>query len=1063
MITIDNNDDEKVQIELEVEENDYKSNNINTTSDKINTEQAKEKVNQGKEKVGKALKNKKVIIFIASHIVPILIILAIIIFIIILIGQYSFLTTMPGLVLENIKNFGYNVWTRFMSDLNGFFTGDSITTTITEEDVLNLAQYLQNMGYDIEGCGFGKEEYETKGGADKYKTKQLTKVTGLPNENGGDEKEYLKAYIASNEATYVLSNYSLNGFLKQIGSEVVAFVKLDPSQITTNQEFSTGMINILDTSPVAPSERFIRIDREHEKMTVYTNAVYLPIIGVFTDWLGLTENGSIQWGSTFSYDMSTWTAKYGKPVELFLSVHLSTMMPDLAYRIAKDQDLNTKVNIVLQDITVKYDTSVKSIGGNESHITGEDVVNNFLEYCLTGDKVKYTEEDEEDNEENSEDEEDSENDEDEEEEEDETESEPEEKEIDFYREILNSLGNDQEEKNKFFRNIIKQIKDNWQPDVFGINIANALINEDEGFGLGRFLRRLGNHFFSLAERLFTGDSKYIVYVKRGSEQVPGLDGLTYDDLVELSDIVAQGLEDGVSGVKWPYIQSVTNHWYYDDIDFSVGVYRKAASAKKKIQYRPADEENSFLNKHDIEVELDATLTADEGIVYQVCEPEATGPNQHIIDIFSDKYYKYDGTIQTAKKIENAKLYDGNGGATGSIEDNTAVKQEVSFEDNKTNALAAFSILENMHSEEAEFAYRNLKDLVVTLKYFKKSELTEDLQNAMLWLISTDDKEEEFNVTKDENEYGIVIKDVENRTIIAPENCEISTEGGVATLKFTKMSASTIELLKYIYEKDYKNINPDILVGLTMKIKGINNLTTGSVQRGATIGQASDELEIVMFDIDKSIVDNIEEYMIPEHNNAYEGMMRDKMNKVYEEGIDIGRVYGDGFFRASKKDEDNGSSGNKENSGSSDNSESNENDNKGTSSGSSAVTTGHGKWRYSDSDLDLLCAITAAEDQGSYEGALAVISTACNRTESSKWSKRGSDPLSQYMSKGQFAGYYNGNYKKWLNGKYPSYVRQAVMDALDGKRNHNYGSFRANYNDGREQIGDGGNWYFDVVV
>ena len=45
VITIDNNDDEKVQIELEVEENDYKSNNINTTSDKINTEQAKEKVN----------------------------------------------------------------------------------------------------------------------------------------------------------------------------------------------------------------------------------------------------------------------------------------------------------------------------------------------------------------------------------------------------------------------------------------------------------------------------------------------------------------------------------------------------------------------------------------------------------------------------------------------------------------------------------------------------------------------------------------------------------------------------------------------------------------------------------------------------------------------------------------------------------------------------------------------------------------------------------------------------------------------------------------------------------
>ena len=48
----------------------------------------------------------------------------------------------------------------------------------------------------------------------------------------------------------------------------------------------------------------------------------------------------------------------------------------------------------------------------------------------------------------------------------------------------------------------------------------------------------------------------------------------------------------------------------------------------------------------------------------------------------------------------------------------------------------------------------------------------------------------------------------------------------------------------------------------------------------------------------------------------------------------------------------------------------------------------GKWTYSASDMDLLCAITAQECGSSYTGALAVITTACNRTESAKWKRNG---------------------------------------------------------------------------
>ena len=129
----------------------------------------------------------------------------------------------------------------------------------------------------------------------------------------------------------------------------------------------------------------------------------------------------------------------------------------------------------------------------------------------------------------------------------------------------------------------------------------------------------------------------------------------------------------------------------------------------------------------------------------------------------------------------------------------------------------------------------------------------------------------------------------------------------------------------------------------------------------------------------------------------------------------------------------------------------------TTRGTSRTSYSGGKWTYSDSELDLLCAITAQECSSSYEGALAVITTACNRTVSSSWKRYGSDPLSQYMAPSQFCYSIDNHWKKRLNGNYSSAVKQAVTDALNGKRNHNYLSFRAAGHASGEYIG--GNVYF----
>ena len=134
--------------------------------------------------------------------------------------------------------------------------------------------------------------------------------------------------------------------------------------------------------------------------------------------------------------------------------------------------------------------------------------------------------------------------------------------------------------------------------------------------------------------------------------------------------------------------------------------------------------------------------------------------------------------------------------------------------------------------------------------------------------------------------------------------------------------------------------------------------------------------------------------------------------------------------------------------------------RGSSSTSTAKVRYGGKWSYSAKELDLLCAITAQECSRSYNGALAVITCAANRAERSKWRRNGSDPLSQYKARGQFCYSIDNHWRKRLNGNYPSHVKQAVIDALNGKRNHNYLSFRAaGYARG---VKIGGNVYFNAM-
>lgn len=129
--------------------------------------------------------------------------------------------------------------------------------------------------------------------------------------------------------------------------------------------------------------------------------------------------------------------------------------------------------------------------------------------------------------------------------------------------------------------------------------------------------------------------------------------------------------------------------------------------------------------------------------------------------------------------------------------------------------------------------------------------------------------------------------------------------------------------------------------------------------------------------------------------------------------------------------------------------------------SSSSSASSGVAGYSQEDLELIWAIVAQEDGGSYEGALAVITSAMNRADQN-YGGHGTDPLSQLTAPGQYC--YSPEvsdpslWQSKLGGNVPDYVKQAVNDCLaSGLRNHSYLNFRSTQAPGRVQIG--GNWFF----
>lgn len=118
-----------------------------------------------------------------------------------------------------------------------------------------------------------------------------------------------------------------------------------------------------------------------------------------------------------------------------------------------------------------------------------------------------------------------------------------------------------------------------------------------------------------------------------------------------------------------------------------------------------------------------------------------------------------------------------------------------------------------------------------------------------------------------------------------------------------------------------------------------------------------------------------------------------------------------------------------------------------------------KYPITSSQLSVVWAVVMQEGGSSYDSALAVVSSAVNRVNSSRWRySKDNSIYGQFTRPGQYCYTIDNHWRKYLGGNVPEYVKQAVEDAMYGKTNHPYTSFRS-YSTGPECVKIGGNYYY----
>ncbi len=251
-------------------------------------------------KTAKAASSSKVFALLSNPVVWYIIVGIIIL--IVLIGIISFFNTLPDLVIGKIESFFVNLW----KDVRLSWTKDP-GVLINDKDIVEVAQSLENMGYDLLGMGFA-EEVTYKLDSENKPTREIDKVTS----------QCIEDYLTADIRSYVFSKFG-------------GMLDLDQGREIQDE----GVNAILD------------IDRAQKT---------LEIKGLFSI------------GDTTIIYLEEWIEKYSTTLDLLLALHIGSGAPEFAQDIAdpsREGEEKTKVTFdvykTLNEFKVTYNDGIHEI------------------------------------------------------------------------------------------------------------------------------------------------------------------------------------------------------------------------------------------------------------------------------------------------------------------------------------------------------------------------------------------------------------------------------------------------------------------------------------------------------------------------------------------------------------------------------------------------------------------------------------------------------------------------------------------------------------------------------
>lgn len=812
------------------EENEENIQNQQQTNRENESNRKKEEIGKKvAEKATKKLAGKGSLMAPLAH--ALMVAAPFIILFILIVGILIFLVTMPGMAMEKLKA----MFAKIGNSIAAFFGADT-AQMIDDSEIYETLDYLEQMGYDLKGFGFLTDYVTDMGQVDdsKYQlaegeSPKIDSEMGVVRNSDSNtiayaESDFLYTYIVSDNYMYTLKNENIatlisnpNGFVDNIinyfaarATKCYKVLNFIAAPILDNLGVTDAVMNTWGSGLIALWYDKGIVGEKGDP--VNTNTLWnwdTVSVDAKSKKLSIKRHTFLNNNNAMDFSLDGWTGRYGMPLEFLLSIHMSTMMPDLAYDMATS--FPTNVNIYLHktnsgeaitafktgDKYIDYPELEKALSGTEGagwfqqtkswfdnwNISDEEASKafeigmprspectgcaseeriTFMGYqctpvegsnpptytctmpsgdpnmsgttlTLTEDQITRTK-------------------------------------IycseckSYLKRVLKLLRKDNDYNFLTYIPYIASVTNHWYRDVY-------FVQED---GIGSFIDYDYDYEATTGERwtLYEVDDNGEFKLYKVDEN-----GNTTNELYNGTFKEAQ--EAGIAVAKKAKTISADEETY-KDYEWQKNSADRWTAYEVDESERQGDYERLFEDEEIEEDDEDAEIKKKlyvkintAGNAVQKGEGLRTETNSTIKKMFlQNQYFKYDGTRERAeiitafrkKGIKYGALNDDNLEETVTVKssDGTETTHKASEVSGKVSlnqdSLNAFTMLENTHTLDADFIYRDFKELIVELGYFEKEELTEGIPRLLQWIVP-DINSAGFpvkTIDKNENEFGTMI-------------------------------------------------------------------------------------------------------------------------------------------------------------------------------------------------------------------------------------------------------------------------------------------------------------------